>query len=606
MKTAVRPLRRACLVGLATWVAAASGAVKSSPLDDVVALPEFSVVSQRPLPPRENWSYVKLGNFEVLSSAPDRVTKAFVKDLRDFQIVLSSISRHMLIRAELPVMVVLCGKGGQFPQLAGDRWPQSTAARAASLVRDNELAAIVVDYYSPDFDDEITLLPGAPSFRHQPPVIFRREVHATDEFIRQYIHLSLSQMAKPLPPWATEGIANIYSDIEYNNKWIQIGLPKSFRNEYVVDSPFASAFPQGFGSRDPFFSGFGSYGFDGFSGPDYRSGFFAGPSVYIAPMPIMPVERMLRMNYDVPQVREEPGSRGMWRRQVTAFAHMCLYGRNGRFKQGFIKFATLTSRQPPTEALFKECFGIGYKAMAFELRGYTDFTDYKTTIFQAHKGENILAPEPKIQPRPATDGEVGRIKGETLRLGGHEDAARNEFIVAYLRGDRDPQLLGSLGLMARHRHDDPRAQTYLEAVATTPAAIPRPRAYLEIARLRRAHYEATNPGRPLDPAQLADVLTPLLTAQKLPQQLVELYIEIAKTWENTHVVAQRSDLAVMEEGMKYFPQNGRLVLATAALFLKHGFKADASALITRTLNATTDPEMKAYLEQLRQHVGDSS
>jgi hypothetical protein len=609
MKITVLPFRRclrcAGLSLLAAVFAAASASERSSPLDDVIALPEFRVVSERPLPPRESWSYVQLGNFEVLSSAPDRVTREFVGNLRDFQIVLGNISRHMLIRAELPVMVILCAKPGQFQQLSGARWPQSTAARATSLVRDNELAAIVVDYGAPQFGDEITFLPSVATAtgrnqQSQPLVVGRRPIQTTDEFVRQYIHLALSQMSRPLPAWAAEGIANIYSDIEYNNTWIQIGLPKSFRNEYLVESPYSS-YAQMAGGRDPF--AYGSYGFDN---PGYQSNWMQPTAVYIAPTAIMPIERMLVMDYDSPEFRNSGAVRDAWRKQVTAFAHMCLYGRSGRYKQGFINFTSRTSGQPPTEVLFKECFGIGYKAMAFELRSYTEFTDYKSTVFQARKGENILAPKPKIQTRPATDGEIGRIKGETLRLGGHEDAARNEFVIAYLRGDRDPQLLGSLGLMARLRRDEPRARTYLEAVAAAPATIPRPRAYLEIARLRRAHYEASHPGRPLDAAELTQVLMPLLAGQKLPQQLSDTYLEIGAAWGNTSVVAKRTDLAVLEQGMSYFPQNGRIVLATAALFIRHGFKSEASSLITRTLEATSDPEMKTHLDRLLRHLRDDS
>ncbi len=75
-------------------------------------------MSERPLPPREEWTYVKVGNFEVLSSSSERITKQFVKDLHEFQIVLSIVSPRMPIQAELPVMVVLCGKRGQFDSFA--------------------------------------------------------------------------------------------------------------------------------------------------------------------------------------------------------------------------------------------------------------------------------------------------------------------------------------------------------------------------------------------------------------------------------------------------------------------------------------------------------
>ena len=212
-----------------------------SPLADVIALPEFKVVSDRPLPPREEWHYVKLGNFEVLSSTSERVTKEFVRDLREFQIVLNAVAPRMKIQAELPVMVVLCGRSGDFAQFAAKPAIRSTRGRATSLVRDHEIASIILDYQIQPFAQEIALTSNLPrnsrgDLRQSDELVFisPREVHTSEEFIRQYIHLSLSQFATRPPAWFAEGIANIYSNIEYNNKWIEIGLPKSFRNEFTT------------------------------------------------------------------------------------------------------------------------------------------------------------------------------------------------------------------------------------------------------------------------------------------------------------------------------------------------------------------------------------
>jgi hypothetical protein len=579
-------------------------------LDDVVALPEFQVISERPLPAREDWRYVKLGNFEVLSSTSERTTREFVKDLREFQLVLAAISRQMLIQAELPVMVVLCGHDGQFERFAAKPAVRSGRGRGTSLVRDNETAAIIIDYNRRWSGDEIAIMPPQDSLgrgeRRGDDVtwVARREVYTTQEFVRQYIHLALSQFNPRLPAWAAEGIANIYSDIEYTNKWIEVGLPKSFRNEYVVESSFANL-SSSFTGMDG--GGYGSSSFYNSSTSENGLINSAGPSTYVQPLYIMPFAEMLAITYDSPllaggSIDGYGRQHDTWRRQATAFTHMCLYGRNGRFQKGYLKFTTLTANQPPTEALFRECFGLSYKDMAMELRSYTEFTDYKSTVYKPGKGENILRPAPPIQTRPATDGEIGRIKGETFRLAGQDDAARNEFIIAYLRGDRDPQLLGSLGLMARRRGDPARAKTYLEAVAATAAPIPRPRAYLEVARLRLAQHQSANAGRPLDVNQLADVLTPLFVAQKLPQQLAEVYLEIARAWESASVIPDRGNLAALEYGISIFPQNGTLIVATARLLIHHGYKADAAPLIQRALDATRDPQLKVELEQLRQQV----
>ena len=46
---------------------------------------------------------------------------------------------------------------------------------------------------------------------------------------------------------------------------------------------------------------------------------------------------------------------------------MCLYGENGKYRDGFFKFVDRSKKEAATEAVFKECFGIGYKAMGIEL-----------------------------------------------------------------------------------------------------------------------------------------------------------------------------------------------------------------------------------------------
>lgn len=578
-------------------------------LDEVVKLPEFKVAAERPLPEREEWRYVKVGNFEVLSSASDRITKDFVKDLREFQIVLNEIAPYMLIRAEQPVMVVICGKGGQFEQFASKPQVRSIRGRGTSLVRDNEIASIVVDYHFRDFSDEMLIATGLGRnslgdlrVEEDVTVLGRQEVHAVDEFIRQYVHLALGQMPAKLPAWFAEGIANIFSDIDYNNKWIEIGLPRSFRNEYVTEGLGAS-FYSGIGGTGGLYGGAfdsssygGYYNNDPYGIPNYlNAGLNAGPRVYSQPLHLMPFGRMLA-------VEAGKGDTSDWRKQATAFVHMCLYGRGGKYTKGLAQYLSRSATQPVTEELFKECFGKSYQDMAFELRSYSEFTDYRGTIFKATKGGNILKPAPEIVLRPATDGEIGRIKGETLRLSGRDEAARTEFVTAYLRGDREPQLLGSLGLMARQRGDDQRASTYLEAVGAGSELIPRPRAYLELARVRSAQFTKANSGGPLNQRQLVQVLTPLFAAHKLPQQLSENYIEIAKAWQNTSITPERGHLAVLEKGMDLFPRNGLLVVETVRTFIKFGYKAEAIALIQRTQAATKEARLKEMLNELGRQV----
>lgn len=590
------------LVLLAALPLALLSARAGTALDEVVKLPEFKVASERPLPPREEWRYVKVGNFEVLSSTSDRITKEFVKDLREFQIVLNEIAPYMLIRAEQPVMVVLCGRMNQFSQFTSEPKVRSIRGRGTTLVRDNEIASIVVDYTYRELSEDFMLAAGLRNSRGElraeadVAAVGRQEVHASDEFIRQYVHLALGQMPAKLPAWFAEGLANIFSDIDYNNRWIEVGIPRSFRNEYVATSYGSNLAIGGYGDsgfyRGDFGSGSTGYSYDPFGIPNYLNAAVSGGSgVYSRPLYIMSVEKMLKS--------EGGRDEGSWRKQATMFVHMCLYGRHGKYTKGLTQFLAKTATQPITEELFKECFGMSYRDMAFELRSYSEFTDYKGTVYKpTNKKETIFGPTPAIAMRPATDGEIGRIKGETLRLSGRDDAARTEFVNAYLRGDREPQLLGSLGLMARQRGDEMRAKTYLEAVGAGSELIPRPRAYLELARVRSAQFTKANNGGPLNQQQLVQVLQPLFAAHKLPQQLAENYVEIAKAWQNTTVVPERGHIAVLEKGMDLFPRYGLLMVETARTYIKFGYKAEAIALIQRTQASTRDARLKELLNEL--------
>src|SRR4051812_2360481 len=101
---------------LAVLLPAGLAAAESAALQEVVRLPEFQVFETRPLPPRESWDYVKVRNIEILSNVSARKTRQFARDLMRFQGMLEVVAPTMLIRAEQPVMIVLCSKTAQYEQ----------------------------------------------------------------------------------------------------------------------------------------------------------------------------------------------------------------------------------------------------------------------------------------------------------------------------------------------------------------------------------------------------------------------------------------------------------------------------------------------------------
>ncbi len=592
-----------CGLPLAVLLPAGLAAADSAALQEVVRLPEFKVFETRPLPPRESWDYVKVGNIEILSNAGSRTTRQFARDLVQFQNMLQLAAPTMLIRAEHPVMIVLCGQGGQYDRFMRAADGGARRVSNVSFVRDVEIASIIVDY-----EGTTVAVPGADIVATGPngemhPVAATtlsgdRPTRTLAEFSRQYVLLSLSEMKPRLPAWAAEGLATAYGAIEYADKWIEIGSPRLFARQIEARIVASDIVPELAALQNR--AGFGGPQ----ASPEYGSGVMPA-SVYVIEraMALLTMEKLFAVGYDSPlhggTAPDSAYAGYQWRQQCAAFVHLCLYGANGKFRPAFIKFASQTSTQPPTEAFFKECFGLDYRAMALRIRAHWTDLNFKGMRIESTDGGKLLSSPGQTELRPATDAEIGRIKGETLRLTGQDDPARQEFITAYLRGERDLQLLASLGLMARQRHDATRARTYLEAVVAAATPVPRPRAYLELARLRAEAMRTGDTVPRYNPEAVAALLTPLFQAQRLPQQLSYIYREIATVWAHSATPPDREHLAAIEHGARLFPYDVELTTELAELLVTHGYRTDAQPHVNRALKLTRDADLRARLLKLR-------
>ncbi len=598
-----RPPFGALLIRLAFVLPASLAAADSGTLQDVVRLPEFRVFETQPLPPRESWDFVQVGHLEILSSASAAVTKRFARDLARFQNMLQVAAPTMLIRAEQPVMIVLCGKDGQYERFVRPADRTTRRISNVSFVRDVEIASIVVDYApgaavtrgtGPALVDAAGNLRSAATL----PLIGEVPARTMAEFSRQYVLLSLSEMQPRLPAWAAEGLATVYGAIEYSDKWIEIGSPHLFARQ-IEEHMFVSDFlPDLYAARN-------RAGFSGSQTSETYGSAVTPRNAYVVErkMPLLRMEQLFAVGYDSPlrggTAPDAAFAGYQWRQQCAAFVHLCLYGANGKFRAPFIKFATRTSTEPPTDAFFKECFGIDYRAMALRIRSHWEEVDFKGLRIESTDGHALVTSAGAADVRPATDAEIGRIKGETFRLTGQEEPARQEFVSAYLRGERDLRLLASLGLMARQRHDEPRARTYLEAVGESATPVPRPRAYLELARLRAETIQAdATPAPRYTPEAVVFLLTPLFQAQRLPQQLSLIYREIATVWAHSSVPPAREHLAAVERGARLFPYDDTLATQLAELLVAHGYEADAQPHVKRALKLTHDPALRARLQKL--------
>jgi hypothetical protein len=507
---------------------------------EIVELPKFEVTDSRVLPPPEKWRYATVPGFEILSSISERETKRFVRDFLLLQDAIGILLPGINhTDIAVPTSLILCGRGdGAQRFVPADRGDDAYRA-SAFFFDDPERATIVVDFALSELQLDSATTVDADPYR---------------EFYKEYFrHMIRHQAGRP-PAWFEEGLVQMFSAIDFDRKTIT-------------------------------FAEIGD-GFGGGKDSDFNR--------VLGERALMPLPEMF--------AHEVVTTDAFWSAQCYAFVHMCLYGRGKIYQAGFLKFLARASRELPTEQMFQECFKKNFNQMATELRGYIGFTDHKYVEMRAKKGQELPEPPPATL-RDATEAEAGRIVGNALRLGGHGGDAHLALIAPYIRGSRDPQLLAALGLDERLEEHNDRAKKFLEAAVQ--AKIVRPRAYLELARLR---YEAAQTAKDdegkftLTPAQVADVIAPLVTASTQPPPLAEVYELAAEVWSHSAKPPARDDLRLINQGVMVFSRRPALLARAADLNLRYGNPEDARKIITFALEVLPNSPARIAIEQLHDEL----
>ncbi len=480
-----------------------------------IELPKFEVVDSRMLPLPESWHYAEIPGFEILSNVSERETRRFASDFLLLQEVIRIIMPALNRgRSDVPTALVLCGRGNGFDEFLPAEQKDQAFSKNSLFFENPERTAIVVDFALPELQlDNDT----------------RIEADPYRSFYREYFRFLIRrQLGTHPPPWLEEGLVQLFAGIDFNNKWIEFGL--------VGD---------GFGGNKP-----GDF------------------NVLLAKRWLMPLGQMF--------AGDANSSDAFWAAECYAFVHLCLYGENKKYQKPFLQFVSRLGEEPATEEWFKQCFHCTYEEMGIELRGYLGFTNHTYVQYKAKKGQKLPEPPP-VTIRDATQSEVGRIKGEVLRLGGHDDEAHLALIAPYIRGEKDPRLLAALGLDEVVAGHDDRARKFLE-VATQEKVV-RARAYLELARLRyKAALADAKAGGKIASAPLASILDPLAVARHQPPPLADVYLLTADAWSHASVAPTREQFAVVVEGVREFPTNAELLMQAVQLAAKSGFDDDAQKL----------------------------
>ncbi|MCF7686829.1 MAG: hypothetical protein K9M98_09650 [Cephaloticoccus sp.] len=407
-----------------------------------------------------------------------------------------------------------------------------------------------------------------------------------------YVRYILESRTPALPRWFIEGIMELYGTVRFTEPPLKAG----FESGGVVDNP-ANA-PNTFRSEvtvDPVF-----WTSDAATRRMKKDN--------MAKLKLLPLGDLFAEQLIEARPAEQ---QQLWRAQASLFIRWALDPVKaspdgaGVRAQALWNFLQRSADGPVTEALFQDCFGQGYAAAEATLREYLPRAlrnSYSLRTAQPIK-------PPKFTLRNATPLEVSRVKGELTRLeigyvrarypgitASYIEQARRTLRMAYDTGEREPRLLAALGLCECDALDDSAALPFLQAA--TAAKVLRPRAYYEQARIEFNQLIAAKGETKPTVKELGNVLQLLATARQQSPAQVEVYELYAKVGVRGAMPLSKVMDDILNEGLRLFPRNFRLIMAVSILHALHGRIDETKELIARGYAVTANPGEREKLDRL--------
>lgn len=541
----------ALVVGAAMRLIGQEPAVNSTPIN----LPEFNVVGERELPPPETWYYTKISGQEVLSSASRRRTEEMARDITQLLHALELADTTLMPRQKVPLRIVISGRTDQFLSLAPQALESGETDPETAALGGPESPLYVINAGARNLERIInTADPDAEPGTSEADARGMNAVDAVRLLRAGYIRTVISQQRPPLPPWFIEGLTQVLTWTRITENSVTLG--------YIEDPNKTGAI----GGKD-LEPGRGNAANDFRRSPSQTRDSLSDSldfNAALASSALFPMSELFSSDLRSFRGYENAYQLIRWKKQCHAFVHWGLFGDYGKHEKQFLAFMKRLQSEPMTERLFQESFGMNYSAGLAALRTHIEVTRVKVVGKRAGKGEK-LPPAPKVEVREATLLEVARLKSIVYTAGGQPEKAREELILAYRRGERSADLVAELGLadLAAGKRD----QALRHLALATKEKSTRTRAYLALARARLEDRLVKPQGKAgkLSYEQLLGVLEPLILARSQAPRSPEIYTLFAETWAQADVAPPPQHLALIDEGLKLFPQDTALRAAREKL-----------------------------------------
>lgn len=296
--------------------------------------------------------------------------------------------------------------------------------------------------------------------------------------------------------------------------------------------------------------------------------------------------------------------------QAALFVHWGFF-RRGHTPDAFTRFWLRACREPISEALFRECFGLDFEAGRAALARHIRDATYRDLTWKLPAGN----PDFALPLRDATPAEAGRMTADWLRIKAgtlaHHPTLRRAFELkcrevldaSQADGQDDPHWSAIAGLCFAAMGDPSVARTHLERAFML--ATDDPRALRELGRLRLDEASVGRAGEnsPLSLTQTEAILKPLYQARRYPPASPSTNRLLIATWEASGVVPSPEQIRDLRAGVIPLLRHTSLALALARLAVRAEAPAEASAIAAAALPFADNSKLVPELEKIAQLGG---
>ena len=357
----------------------------------------------------------------------------------------------------------------------------------------------------------------------------------------EYTHLLTSVTPRQWPVWLKEGLAELYSSFEVEDKKVTLGAPISRHVMLLRDKSF------------------------------------------------IPLQDLLSVRHGSP-IYNERDKQGIFYAESWALSHYLMFGDKNVRQRQLAEFAELINRGVPDDRAFAQAFKVSPAEMEKQIRSYVGRNTYTINIYTLPNTEG----EKQISVRPMSEGEaqfyLGNLLARTKRL----DEAEVLFKAAVALEPELPRPYEGLGFVAMRRNNFNEALEHFKQAATRGSKNHLAHYYYAEA-LRR---QATGA---IGAAAARTIAEELRTSIKLMPGFAYSHAALGflslATGQNLKEGADSLKIAI-----RLAPQNKHLLLNLASLQARMKEYDAAKKTLESLLAADTDPAMKTSAESLMKMI----